>query len=257
MALHGISHTKIPHPPRESQPYLDKTDLHQMLSWLSRRFRFLNPDQFLNGEKDGVLLTFDDGFANNFTNVLPLLEEFNAPAVFFISTQHVSEPGNWLPATMKMAQLGWGHEKDIPREIAIDCYNGMSEEQLRVAARNPLVTVGSHSVSHPFLSQVPTSQLKFELESSRKYLQKISSQAVDLFAYPTGDYNRVVAEAVRDYGYRSAFAMDPLSVGLLGFEIPRVGIYEPHSYYLSLKLSGLHRRPFNCSSIPGSTNYDK
>jgi hypothetical protein len=65
---------------------------------------------------------------------------------------------------------------------------------------------------------------------------------VDCFAYPYGYYNRMVAEAVRAVGYRAAFAVDALPVGLPGYEIPRVGIYAAHSDYLSVKLSGLHRR---------------
>jgi peptidoglycan/xylan/chitin deacetylase (PgdA/CDA1 family) len=72
-------------------------------------------------------------------------------------------------------------------------------------------------------------------------LQEISGQAVDCFAYPYAEYNLVVAEAVRDAGYRAAFAVIPNPVGLSAFEIPRVDLYFSNPDYLSLKLSGLHQ----------------
>lgn len=217
-----------------------------MLTWLSAHFQFIDPQVFLSGDQAGVLLTFDDGFANNATNVLPLLEQYQAPAVFFITTQHVRDPEDWLPATRRMARLGWGQEGSIPTEIAADFYAGMTETQLKDVARSQWVTIGSHTISHPHLSQLEPTRVRTELIESRRYLQEVTAQAVDLFAYPTGDYNRAVAEAVRECGYRAGFAMDPLPVGLPRFEIPRVGIYASHPAYLSLKLSGLHR-----SALPG------
>jgi hypothetical protein len=85
--------------------------------------------------------------------------------------------------------------------------------------------------------------MRRELSESRSYLQRISGQAVDCFAYPYGDYDRRVAEEVCAAGYRAAFVVDPLPVGMPAYEIPRVALYYSRVEYLSVKLSGLHRRP--------------
>ena len=62
--------------------------------------------------------------------------------------------------------------------------------------------------------------------------------------------NAKVAEAVRSAGYRAAFAVDALNVTSPLFEIPRVGIYASDAPYLTLKLSGLHRRPLRAGQYP-------
>lgn len=242
LMFHGISSHKYPDLSAAIQPSLSKDDLRAVLSWLQPRFAFLTPNEFLVTEKPGLLLTFDDGLANNLTNALPILEDFNAPAVLFVTTQHVLKPRDWLPASRVMIRKGWMNEEAIPEDLAADFYNGMSEEQLANCASHPLITIGSHTISHPFLTRCDSHEVERELRESKRTLEGITGQSVDLFAYPTGDYDLRVAEAVHLAGYRVAFAVDSLNIGLPRFEIPRVGIYNPNPPYLSLKLSGLHRR---------------
>ncbi len=243
LLFHGISSQRYLAVPDDVQPSLSRDELRTILSWLQPRFRFLSPTEFFAADHPGVLLTFDDGLANNVTNALPVLEEYNAPAIFFVSTQHVLEPRNWLSATRQMARRGWGSEDAVPEDIALDYYDGMSADQLVRCAAHPLITIGSHTVSHSFLTRCSIDELSFELTESKRALEAMSGKTVDLFAYPTGDYNREVAEAVQAAGYRAAFAVAPRNVGLPGFEIPRIGIYQPEPPYLSLKLSGLYRCP--------------
>jgi peptidoglycan/xylan/chitin deacetylase (PgdA/CDA1 family) len=216
-------------------------DLRRVLAWVKERFPLLWPDEFLRSSDSGVLLTFDDGLANNCTNVLPILKEFDAPAVLFVTTQHVASPKDWLPATRRAVYRYWGNDESVPSDLATDFYDGMSKDQLALCATNSLITIGSHTVSHPFLTHCDGTQLDFELTESRRVLEDVTGRRIDLFAYPTGDYNRSVAEAVRASGYRAAFAEDTRNVGLPLFEIPRIGIYAPDPAYMGLKLSGLHR----------------
>ena len=68
------------------------TQFRQFIQYyLSHGYRFISPSDLLNGLRaDGkyALITFDDGYYNN-TLALPILQEFNVPATFFISTNHV------------------------------------------------------------------------------------------------------------------------------------------------------------------------
>ncbi len=249
LLFHGVASRKRADIPAEAQPSLDRDELHAILNWLRPRFPFLSPAGFFADDRPGVLLTFDDGLANNVLNALPVLEAFNAPAVFFVSTRHVVEPRNWLSATRAMARAGWSREDAVPADAAVDYYDGMSVDQLAACAAHPLITIGSHTVSHPFLSRCNARELAFELVESKHVLEEITGQVVDLFAYPTGDYNRQVAEATRSAGYRAAFAVAARNVGLPGFEIPRIGIYQSDAPYLALKLSGLYRRPIQNPTV--------
>ncbi len=253
LELHGVSGRRIAELPREAQPSLCRDELAALLSWLAARFRFLTADDFLAGRAPGVLLTFDDGFANNVTHALPLLEEHGAPAVFFVATQHVADPRNWLPATRKAAGEYPG---DLPEEIARDLFDGMSAGELAAAAASPLVTIGSHTVSHPRLSRCGDDELAAELRESKRFLENAAAQPVELFAYPTGDYDRRVAAAVRAAGYRAAFVEESRGLGLGRWEIPRIGVYGADPAYLGAKLCGLYRRPLRVP-LGGSRGVDR
>lgn len=240
--FHGVSSRRRADISSDLQPHHSAIEFRQTLLWLKDHFAFLTVEQFLETDQPGVLLTFDDGHANNLSNILPILADFQAEGVFFVSTQHVLEPRNWLPASRRDARSGWGNEQSVPDEIARDFFDGLSPAELKALADSPWAVIGSHTVSHPSLPTCTPEQIAFELNQSRKDLQEISRQAVDLFAYPYGDYNLPVARAVCQAGYRAAFAVDPLPVHLPAYEIPRIGVYAAKPAYLSLKMSGLHRR---------------
>lgn len=242
LELHGISSRRVAELPANAQPSLCRAELAALLGWLCGRFRFLTPEAFFNDESSepGVLLTFDDGFANLATNALPLLAEHGAPAAVFVTTQHVRHPSDWLPATRRAAEQYPG---TLAPELARDLFDGLSAGQLRAVAASPLVTVGSHSVSHPLLTRLPDAELARELADSKRFLEEVTGRPVDLFAYPTGDYDRRVMAAVRAAGYRGAFVEESRRLGGGLYEIPRLGVYSAEPAYLSVKLSGLFRRP--------------
>lgn len=249
VTFHGVASRDYPELPPAVQPSFTAAGLRYTVAWLADRLRLLTPEEFLDGRTAGVLLTFDDGFANNAVNALPVLEALDAPAVFFVTTQHVREPRDWLPATRELVRRHWHAEGEVPEEIARDLFDGMSRRQLEVCAEQPLVTVGAHTVGHPFLTGCDDATLEDELERARDLLQTGCAQAVDLFAYPAGDYDLRVARAARAAGYRAAFVEDAVGVGLPAYEIPRVGLYAAHPSYLAAKLSGLYRRPLPLGNV--------
>ena len=242
LVFHGISAKKQPSIPLGVQPYLSAADLHSVLAWLDTRFDFLTPEEFLDGAAGGVLLTFDDGFANNYFNALPVLEIFQAPAVFFVTTQHVRNPQDWLPFVSRLRNQHKLNIEELEPSLAQEYFDGMSASQVAECARHPLITIGAHTTSHPMLTTCSQKQLFSELVDSRQYLEDITAQAIDLFAYPAGDYNREVLAAVKGSGYRAAFVEESKQLGQPKFEIPRVGLYDASRVYISLKLSGLHQR---------------
>lgn len=250
LELHGVARETVSELPRSAQPSFCAADLRALLSWLAGRFPCLTPEAFLQGGESGVLLTFDDGYANNVTNVLPLLEEYEVPAVFFVTTQHVLNPRNWLPSirriTAGLPTAGLPTE-DFSEELRRDLFDGMSKGDLKRLAASPLARVGGHTVSHPLLTGCDAAALASELAESKRFLEQVVGRPVDLFAYPTGDYDRRVAQAVRAAGYRAAFVEESRNLGLGRWEIPRLGLYSADQAYLAAKLSGLHRRPLRRS----------
>jgi len=242
LCFHGVSSRRYPSIPKDLQPHHSAAEFLQVMTWLSKHFSFLSVEEYLDTSKPGVLLTFDDGHANNLINILPILTIFQAQGLFFVSTQHVHAPRDWLSFTRKHLQSNWVDEFAVPDDFSHDCYDGLSENQLADLGQSSWAVIGAHTVSHPLLSTCSSEQIFSELTESRQYLQKVSGQDVDYFAYPYGNYNRMVAEIVKDVGYRAAFVVDPLPIGMPAYEIPRVGIYAANAEYLDVKLSGLHRR---------------
>jgi peptidoglycan/xylan/chitin deacetylase (PgdA/CDA1 family) len=119
----------------------------------------------------------------------------------------------------------------------------MSISQLKLCAAHPLITIGSHTVSHPFLSRIDPKIAEYEVANSKEALEKLTEKPVELFAYPTGDYDRSVAELAEWAGYRAAFAVKSQHLYSFRYEISRISIDQSGSIYLSKRLSGLYRRP--------------
>lgn len=250
LEFHGISARKHPGIPAGVRPYLSRRDLQAILTWAHKRFRFLSPAEYFSGDQPGLLLTFDDGFANQFANALPVLEEFDAPAIFFVPVQQVTPPKDWLPFAREAARRHWLSETEVPEELAADFYDGLGPDALQACAQHPLLTIGSHSMTHPLLTRCAPDELEWEVNASRRLLEAFTGKPIEYFAYPAGDYNRPVAEAVRRAGYRAAFAEDSRGVGLPAYEIPRVGIYAADPLYLGLKLSGLRWPALRAPILP-------
>jgi len=91
-----------------------------------------------------------------------------------------------------------------PGAEALDllCPDGLKE----VAERG--VEIGSHTVSHRPLTEVSSKQLGHELANSADRLDAIGLPRPRAFAYPFGQWNQEVADAVRDAGYEVAFTVD-------------------------------------------------
>jgi len=243
LLLHGVSSHRVPGIDRLAQPHLTVEELSDLLDWLRHRFAFLTPGEFLAGHRPGVLMTFDDGFANNLHNALPVLRSFDCPAIFFVSTQHVVAPRDWLTFVRQRAEQTWGGISNVPEKIARDWYDGLSAEELRTCAVDPLITIGSHGVTHKVLPECTDAELKHELLESRSLLQELTGGEVEYLAYPRGKYDARVLHETQAAGYTRAFTIDSIGLGMDPFELPRIGIYEADGCYISLKLSGLHRRP--------------
>lgn len=248
VAFHGVAAERHPQI-GSAHPHHSADEFRFTLSWIAERFGFLTPEQFFEESTPGVLLTFDDGLNNNFEVALPILEQFEAPGLFFVTTQHVDEPANWLDYYRELAIDEWGSLANVPAALGQHFYNGVSAGRLRDVAAHPLVTIGGHTASHPFLTKCSDRELAFELAESRRRLQQITGRPIATFAYPTNDYDRRVALAVRAAGYKAAFAVWSKNVGVRNYEIRRIGLYKSSAAYLDGKLNGIYQRPYHGPAV--------
>jgi len=136
-----------------------------------------------------ILLTFDDGYEGHYTYVYPLLKKYNYPAVFSIYTDKV--------------------DKRIGRP-------GVTWDQLKEMAANPLVTIASHSVTHRVMTTLTASEIQTEVQKSKQVLEAKLGIPIHYFTYPEGGYNADVAKAVQDAGYAAALTMNDADERLAG-----------------------------------------
>lgn len=129
-----------------------------------------------------VLLTFDDGYAGHFEHVYPLLKQYQVPAVFSVF------PGKLDGDVVGRSTLTW--------------------DQLKTMASDSLVTIASHSVTHPpDLTLMTDQELVYEVTESKRQLEERLGIPIQYFTYPAGHYDQRVAQAVADAGYLAALTM--------------------------------------------------
>ncbi len=137
-----------------------------------------------------VFLTFDDGFCDVFENALPLLQQNRSPAIVFLVSELVGKTNEW------QQKVG-----DVAERI-------MDEAQVRdwlTAGQR----IGSHTRTHPRLTQLTPSAAREEIFASKKSLEDRFGVAIEHFCYPYGDWNDAVRELVREAGYKTACTTQP------------------------------------------------
>ncbi len=88
-----------------------------------------------------------------------------------------------------------------------DLYSTMNWEEL--AALSPdLITIGSHTVNHPILTNLPFEEMRLEIQDSRRWLEQRLNRPVEYFCYPNGDYDESTVTVVAE-NYKAAVTTRP------------------------------------------------
>ncbi|MBP7051872.1 MAG: polysaccharide deacetylase family protein [Phycisphaerae bacterium] len=139
-----------------------------------------------------VHITFDDAFENLMRNALPALHEFGIPAVVFAVSGNLGKTPQW--------RISPDHPEYGERL--------MTAGQLREIA-NGCVVIGSHTQTHPSLTELSREQVRTELAESRKCLEETLGRPVVDLALPHGAYNDAVLEVAREVGYKRIYTLQP------------------------------------------------
>ena len=222
--------------PKEFHFGMSVDEFERVLVWMRRqKLHLLTLAEYLAGQP-GVLVTFDDGYANNVEYALPLLEKFECPAVFFIATKHLMDRGEskWLDY---FNDNMISKRVKIDDEIGYELFYGLSQNHVRELSRHPLITIGAHSHRHVRLPRFGYAENKQDLQQCNRILEELTGSKPSIFSYPFGDYDRKTLNLVREFDYQAAFAVKPMLREDRQFELPRIGLYRADSEYLSAKLS--------------------
>ena len=181
-------------------------DFDAQMNYLSSHgYVSITPDELysgLNGEIElppkPVLITFDDGYVDNYTNAFPILKYYGMRATIFVIPAFVGKYNNYLT---------W--------------------EQLREMEENG-ITVESHTMNHYKLEELPDDEIRSELLNSKQMLEEKLGHPVEFLAYPTGTYNLHIAGIAKAVGYKGAYTIKygNVDLGSNFYALERVPIFN-------------------------------
>jgi peptidoglycan/xylan/chitin deacetylase (PgdA/CDA1 family) len=207
--------------------------LRRQLEWLVRRgYRGATFSEAVASEDHGpvVAVTFDDAYRSVYENAFPILASLGLPATVFVVTDYAHDG---RPLTWRRAKdwQGGPFEQEL-RGMTWDLLGELAEAGWEI---------GSHTRTHPRLTQLSDEDLDDELRGSREDCERALGRPCSSLAYPFGDFDARVAQAAAAAGYTAAAIEDLARPHPLMW--PRVGVYRPDSMYrFRLKVSPTRRR---------------
>ena len=126
-----------------------------------------------------VILTFDDGYMDFYTDVFPILKKENVKAIAYIVPDFLNRP------------------------------NYMFTFQVKEIAESPLVEIGAHTMNHVWLKGIAKETAEYEISQSRKSLADMLHLSINSFAYPYGALDQQAVNLVKDAGYTNAVSTIP------------------------------------------------
>lgn len=231
LAYHSISEC------RQDALAVHVVDFAVQMSWLHRSgYRSVTlsdfeSQNFKKGERI-VIITFDDGYADNYSLAFPILKQYEFVATIFLVTDYVNTTHVYPWDTMKFTP-----------QCSEAAYHILRWDQIYEMADYG-IEFGSHTCTHPELTTISLKESEEEIARSREDLKiKLGSDTVS-FCYPRGKLNMDIIQIVEKAGYKCA-VVTPNRAGIpLGcYTLRRTGIYYHVTPWLfQLKVSTLMRR---------------
>lgn len=187
-------------------------DFRQQLSYLqSQGYTTISMLDFMRAKKGKqelpekpLILTFDDGYEDNYTTLLPILEEYGMKATVYVVTNNIGQPG----------YLTWNELRDM---------------------QGRGIEIGSHTANHQPLTQLPPAMRADEVRLSKLLMEWNGIHTIFTFSYPNGAFdaslpallqqNDYLTAVTGDAGYNT-FATNPYLMQRVNIPHPRFGLLE-------------------------------
>lgn len=226
----------------------------KIIKWLKQNgYKIISLDElnrYLHSENWSkeklAFISFDDGWQENL-KLLPIICKYQTPITIFVTTEPIDSGNYWWEFAIKESDnMSIAKLKQMSHHIFVQHIDrlkkkyeltrtSITEDELIALINNPLVSIQSHTVTHPILTNCTEEEQVTELVSSKEYLQARTNKKIYAFSYPNGNYNDEVIRNVQDAGYKFAFTTEQRHIrktdkrNLLA--LPRVAINTNGGYY--------------------------
>jgi len=247
--------------------FISREAFEEVIRFFRREFSPISFREFLHAAenqgkitRNAIVITFDDGYEDNYIHAFPVLREYRVPATFFLTSSFIDSNKTfwWDRMFHALRQMKPSEEYD-GEEICtfISGLSGVREEEIKQAlvavensgveetrefsSRNRMLswnqvremkesgmTFGSHSRTHVNLNRVTKPRLMEELLASKREIERNLGEEVLFFAYPGGSFSEGVNDAVIECGYRCACSTESgvnhIDTNLFGLK--RINIWQ-------------------------------
>lgn len=187
-----------------------------------------------------MVVTFDDGYRSVMDLALPILARLEIPGTIFVPTDYIEE-------RRPLAWSGTEHWLGGPYARELDPLSWAELGTLRRSGWE----IGSHTRSHPRLTQIDDQGLQRELAGSRAICESRLETSCPALAYPYGDFDERVVTAAGRAGYEAAVTLPRMLLGASRLEWPRVGVYHADATWRFALKASRSSRAMRASSLWG------
>jgi peptidoglycan/xylan/chitin deacetylase (PgdA/CDA1 family) len=214
--------------PEELERQLQYIEENYKVIPLEEAIEYLQTD--IEKGSGSVVITFDDGYSDNYYNAYPLLKKHNFPATIFLISDFINNNGSKY----------------------------LSPSQIQEMKSNN-ISFGSHTISHRILTSLTNEEIIREIKDSKDILESQFGQRINFFAYPVGtrvDFNDEIVEIVKTCKYSLAcsnvYGMNGKNADI--FALKRIGIETTDNFFIfKKKLNGA----LNITSFKDTKSFQK
>jgi peptidoglycan/xylan/chitin deacetylase (PgdA/CDA1 family) len=168
-----------------------------------------------------VLITFDDGYYNNYSIAAPILRDLGIPALFFVPTKFIDD-------SLKTF-LNWSQVQEL--------------------ANDDLFVIGSHTCSHWNLKVMNSDDIIYEIQNSKKQLEKNIGNEIHFISYPGGGFDKEVIRHVERSRYEFGFKDRSQTEAKNEYTLCRISVDQSNHQPREVLRSMVKAKPINTEKL--------